>query len=253
VSPSKVNWQLSRDSCNVVQEQVGYKVNEVFKYQEKIQKRFPDLVGGVIRAAELDCTDIPPELKKLYLIEQATAFDRYGDKALSEIASLAAWRRAFRAFGVNPTKYRSASEALLRRLTKKGDIPSINLLVDIANLVSIRYALPVAIFDTRLLKMPVTVGFAEGSEQFIALGQKETEQPDAGEVIFTDESRNVVARRWCWRQSSSSAATSETVTAVITVEAQHTGGMSAVEKALSDLLTYLSDYGGGVFNSAILG
>jgi DNA/RNA-binding domain of Phe-tRNA-synthetase-like protein len=138
-------------------------------------------------------------------------------------------------------------------LTKKGDIPSINLLVDIANLVSIRYALPVAIFDTRRLKMPVTVGFAEGSEPFIALGQKEPEQPDAGEVIFTDESRNVVARRWCWRQSSSSAATSDTVTALITVEAQHTGGMTDVEKALSDLLTYLSDFAGGVFNSGILG
>ena len=228
-------------------------MNEVFKYQEEIRKRFPDLVGGVIEAAELNCTVIPPELTKLYLIEQTTAFDRYGDKPLSEIASLTAWRRAFRAFGVNPTKYRSASEALLRRLTKKGDIPSINLLVDIANLVSIRYALPVAIFDTRQLKMPLTVGFAVGSEQFIALGEKKSEQPAAGEVIFTDKSTNVVARRWCWRQSSSSAATSETVTALITVEAQHTGGMTDVEKALSDLLTYLSDYGGGVFNSAILG
>ena len=39
---------------------------------------------------------------------------------------------------------RSAAEALLRRLTKQGSIPSINTLVDIGNLVSIRYALPVA-------------------------------------------------------------------------------------------------------------
>lgn len=253
MSPRKVNWQLSRDRCNVVPGQVDYKVNEFFKYQEEIRERFPDLVGGVISAVELSCTVIPPELTKLYLSEQATARDRYGDKPLSEIASLSAWRRAFRAFGVNPTKYRSASEALLRRLTKKGDIPSINLLVDIANLVSIRYALPVAIFDTRRLKMPVTVGFAEGSEHFIALGQKEPEQPDAGEVIFTDESTKVVARRWCWRQSSDSAAASETVSALITVEAQHIGGRADIEKALNDLLNYLTDYGGGVFNSAILG
>ena len=227
-------------------------MNEVFRYQEEIRERFPALVGGVISATDLTCTVIPPELAELYLIEQIAALDRYGDKPLSDIASLTAWRRTFRAFGVNPTKYRSASEALLRRLTKKGDIPSINLLVDIANLVSIRYALPVAMFDTRQLKMPVTVGFAEGSEQFIALGQKESEQPVAGEVIFTDESSSVVARRWCWRQSSGSAATSKTVSAVITVEAQHTGGRSEVEKALNDLLNYLSEYAGGVFKSAIL-
>jgi len=137
-------------------------MNEVFKYQEEIRERFPTLVGGVISATELTCTVIPPELADLYLSEQTAALDRYDDKPLSEIASLTAWRRTFRAFGVNPTKYRSASEALLRRLTKKGDIPSINLLVDIANLVSIRYALPVAMFDTRQLKMPVTVGFARG-------------------------------------------------------------------------------------------
>jgi hypothetical protein len=53
----------------------------------------------------------------------------------------------FRGFGVDPTQYRSAAEALLRRLIKQGELPSIGTLVDLANLVSIRYALPVAVFD----------------------------------------------------------------------------------------------------------
>ena len=47
--------------------------------------------------------------------------------------------------------------ALLRRLTKKGDIPSINAVVDICNLVSIRYALPVAAFDLAAITGGVTV------------------------------------------------------------------------------------------------
>jgi DNA/RNA-binding domain of Phe-tRNA-synthetase-like protein len=46
----------------------------------------------------------------------------------------------FTRFGAKPTQYRCAAEALLRRLAKHGDISPINTLVDIGNLVSIRYA-----------------------------------------------------------------------------------------------------------------
>jgi DNA/RNA-binding domain of Phe-tRNA-synthetase-like protein len=125
---------------------------------------------------------------------------------LSQIPALAAWRSAFRGFDVDPTQYRSASESLLRRLPKKGDIPSINLLVDLGNLVSIRYALPVAVFDTRALQGAVSVHFANGSERYTTLGQSEVDHPEPGEVVFSDETGLVIARRWCWRQSDQSAA-----------------------------------------------
>ena len=148
---------------------------------------------------------------------------RIGDTPLSELPSLSAWRRAISAFGVSPTKYRSAAEALLRRLTKKGDIPSINTLVDIANLVSIRYGLPVAIFDTRQISGAITVHYADGGERYMELGSGEIMHPEVGEVIFSDETRMVVARRWCWRQSATSAANEGTSDAVVTVEAHHDG------------------------------
>jgi DNA/RNA-binding domain of Phe-tRNA-synthetase-like protein len=113
--------------------------------------------------------------------------NKIGATPLSDIDSLTAWRRAFSAFGVKPTQYRSAAEALLRRLTKKGDIPLLNTLVDLGNLVSIRYRLPVAIFDTRATTGPVTVRFADGDEYFTTLGADEVEQPVPGEVIFVDQ------------------------------------------------------------------
>src|SRR4029079_2993492 len=126
--------------------------------------------------------------------------------APTETPSLVAWRAAFRRFGVNPTQYRSAAEALLRRLDKKGDIPSINTLVDIGNLVSIRYALPVAMVDTRALAGPITVHAATGAESFLELDDQSSVHPAPGEVIFSDAAGVVVARRWCWRQSAESAA-----------------------------------------------
>ena len=224
----------------------------IFQYHPDILNRYPNIVGGVILAEDLVTTSTPADLLKAYKEEQQAVLDRIGDTPLSEIESLSAWRRAFRAFGANPTKYRSAAEALLRRLTKKGNIPSINIMVDLANMVSIRHALPVAAFNTKSIQGPVTVRFSDGSEWFTPLGRGDREHPAPGEVVFSDETRMVVARRWCWRQSDESAARPETTRALITVESQHPSGKSAVENALHDLNQLLTTYTGGTFQSAVL-
>ena len=123
------------------------------------------------------------------------------------------------------------------------------MLVDLGNLVSIRYALPVAVFDTSSLNGAVTVHFADGSERYTTLGQDELEHPEPGEVVFSDDTQLVIARRWCWRQSDQSAAQQETTQAIITVEAHHAEGKEDVDAALDDLLTLLRTYSGGNFIS----
>jgi DNA/RNA-binding domain of Phe-tRNA-synthetase-like protein len=224
-----------------------------FGYHPDILTSFPDLSGGVILARDLHAGATPQSLKEAFMSEQQCVLERIGDTPLSELVPLGAWRGAFRSFGVNPTKYRSAAEALLRRLTKKGDIPSINTLVDLCNLVSIRYSIPVAAFDVRHLRGGIKVHFASGAERFTPLGESQVEHPEPGEVIFSDESDLVVARRWCWRQSAESASRANTSEAVFTMEAQHPGGRQDVEAALGDMLALLDEYTGGDFRSNILG
>ncbi|MCY4540735.1 MAG: phenylalanine--tRNA ligase beta subunit-related protein [Chloroflexi bacterium] len=223
-----------------------------FQYDTKIIQDYPNLTAGVIVASGMSNAPTAPELLEAYLGEQEGVKNRIGSTPLSELASLAAWRRAISAFGVSPTKYRSAAEALLRRLTKKGDIPSINTLVDIGNLVSIRYGLPVAIFDRREIQGAITVHYAAGSEAYMELGSDEIMHPEVGEVIFSDEKQMVVARRWCWRQSATSAANADTSNAVVTVEAHHEDSKADIENALSDLLELLRAHAGGDFNAAVL-
>ena len=223
-----------------------------FQYHPDILARFPDLAGGIILAGGLVNGPSPAALQSAFAAEQRRVLSQVGERPLSELPTLAAWRSAFRGFGVNPTKYRSAAEALLRRLVKKGDIPSINVLVDLCNLASIRYALPVAAFDVKDLRGGITVRFAGGQERFTPLGESAPEQPEPGEVIFADESGLVVARRWCWRQSAESAAGLETRQAIFTIEAQHPGGAAQVQAALDDLLSLLEEYSGGRFKHAVL-
>lgn len=223
-----------------------------FGYHQDLFSSFPELCAGVILARDLQAGYTSPTLQQAFFDEQKHTLEHIGDTPLSELIPLAAWRSAFRTFGVDPTKYRSAVEALLRRLTKKGDIPSIHTLVDLCNLVSIRYSIPVAAFDVRELHGGIRVHFADGDERFTPLGERYIEHPEPGEVIFSDESKLVVARRWCWRQSAESAARPDTSEAVITLESQHPGGQNDVEAALEDMLMLLDKFAGGNFHSDIL-
>jgi DNA/RNA-binding domain of Phe-tRNA-synthetase-like protein len=206
-----------------------------FRYHPEIVARFPAIVGGVVHADRVRNGPSSPELVEAFAAEQRAVLARLGDTSLSEVSSLAAWRRAFRAFGVDPTAYRSAAEALLRRLTKQGSIPSINTLVDIGNLVSIRYGLPVAMFDLGSIAGGLTVRFATGDESFTDLGSGTTEQPEPGEVIFIDDAGHVAARRWCWRQSTESASSASTTEVLVTVEGHHDDARRDVEAALADI------------------
>ena len=225
----------------------------MFGYAPEIVDRFPTIRGGVVHAAGVANGPAPAALRSAFSAEQQAVLARLGEAALAEVPSLAAWRRAFSAFGVAPTKYRSAAEALLRRLTKKGDVPSINLLVDLGNLVSIRYALPVAVFDLAAVAGGLTVRFASGDEPWQDLGGSEAAHPEPGEVVFCDDDGVVHARRWCWRQSAAGAAEPGTSEVVVTVEGHHDGAAADVAAAVADLEVLLVRHAGAtILGSAVL-
>lgn len=223
-----------------------------FQYSPEIPEKFPNIYGGIILAHGMKNSATSQALAEYYAREQESIRLQIGDMPLSEIPSIEAWRRAFSAFGVAPTKYRSAAESLLRRLTKKGDIPSINTLVDIGNLVSIRYRLPVAVVDTREILGGITVHFSDGTENYTELGTEGIIHPELGEVIFSDDKKMVFARRWCWRQSDTCAANENTSDAIITVEAHHETGLEDVSNAVNDLIDLLKEHAGGTYTYAIL-
>ncbi len=223
-----------------------------FGYDPAIIEHFPGIRGGVIHAIWLQNGPSPPTLLARYRSEQEEVNRRIGDTPLSELPSISTWRRTFAAFGVKPTQYRNAAESLLRRLTKQGDIPSINCLVDMANLISIRHRLPIAIFDQQAVTGATTVRFATGEESFTDLGSDTRSHPEEGEVIFVDEADLVSARRWCWRQSAQSAAGPGTTDALITIEGLHEDAEEDVMAATDDLLELITEHQPGAVTTRSL-
>jgi len=214
-----------------------------FGYASAVVERYPAVRAGIVHATGLANGPSPPGLIDAYTSQQKATADRLATTPIAEIPSIKAWRQAFTRFGAKPTQHRNAAEALLRRIGKQGDIPSINTLVDIGNLVSIRHALPVAVFDLGGIAGTITVGLAEGTEPFTDLGAAgATVSPDPGEVVFVDEEGVVCARRWCWRQSAQSATTSDTVEALAVVEGLHETAAQDVAAAVADLRALLASH-----------
>ena len=82
---------------------------------------------------------------------------RFADTAaISGDPTVAALRKLFRAAGCDPTRYRPASEALLRRLVKGGELPEIFPLVDLNNCLSASLAVPCCVMVESSFKEPLT-------------------------------------------------------------------------------------------------
>lgn len=214
----------------------------MFSYHPEIVERYPTIRAGVVYAEGLVNAVSPEGLLNEYRAQQLVTAAEMAGVSPGAVDSIAAWRRVFAGFGAKPTKYRSAAEALLRRLSKHGALISMNLLVDIANLVSIRWRLPVAVMNQASVAGSTVVRFAEGNEQFTELGSSRAVPPAPGEVIFADEEGVVSARRWCWRQSAQSAAVPDTAAALYTVEGHHRDAEEETAAAAEELVRLLSIY-----------
>lgn len=213
-----------------------------FHYDDAVLTRFPALRAGIIELSGAHNGPSPGALIEQFADEQALAALQLDGVALAEVASIAAWRRTFSAFGVSPTRYRNAAEALLRRVQKKGGVPSVSLLVDLGNLVSIRHRLPLAVIDADRVAGAVTVREATGTERFDDLGGTDADRPEPGEIVMVDDDGEVVTRRWCWRQSTRSGVSEPTTRLLIAVEGHHDGAAADVATALHSFAELFDRY-----------
>ncbi len=80
---------------------------------------------------------------------------RYSGRTPGEIPEVAAARRLYRDFGIDPTRVRPSSEALLRRVLRGQPFPRICNAVDVGNLCSLWSLLPLGLYDADAVEGPV--------------------------------------------------------------------------------------------------
>jgi len=120
--------------------------------------------------------------------------------------------RAYRDFywrlGIDPTKTRPSSEALIRRALRSGSIPLINNVVDLGNAASIKTMVPIGIYDLDKVMPPLTLRKARAGELFYPIGGSPEALSDR-DVVLVD-SRGVVMHVFPHRDSVHTMVTKET-------------------------------------------
>jgi DNA/RNA-binding domain of Phe-tRNA-synthetase-like protein len=79
---------------------------------------------------------------------------------------IAAVRTMYKRVGIDPTKRRPSSEALLRRVRKGDSLPRINSMVDVCNWCSLEYQLPYGLYDASRIDGDVTLRIGEPGESY---------------------------------------------------------------------------------------
>jgi len=222
-----------------------------FGYHADLLAQFPTIVAGAAFALGIDNESEEKSAEGLVRAQEQAVKAQFASVPLSSHPHISSWRAAYSSFGVKPTQYRCAVEALLRHVVKGGNVPHINKVVDLCNYVSMKYVLPVAAYDLDPISGPVQVRFAKGDEPFLALHAKESEYPQPGEVVYTDD-EGALSRRWTWRQSDRGKSTPQTINALLTTEGVNDIEATAVEAAMEELVSLVRHYCGGQVSWSLL-
>ena len=138
---------------------------------QEIEQVCPDFVGACVDAMVVNTPhhdDLWKEIEALcnkFRSELTT-------ESLKEIPSIAATRRVYKACGKDPSRYRPASEALIRRVLQGKELYRLNTLVDLVNLASIAYGYSIGGFDADKFEGDtLTLGIGREGEPYEGIGR----------------------------------------------------------------------------------
>jgi DNA/RNA-binding domain of Phe-tRNA-synthetase-like protein len=142
----------------------------------------PVRLGCIV--ASVRPVEAEPELGRLLHEMAAERVAALGEGAPSQVPAIAAARRAYKALGKDPARYRPAAEALLRRAKQGKGIYRVNSVVDVNNVVSLETGISIGAYDIDKLSPPVLFRPGEAGESYEGIGRGDLNL--AGLPIFAD-------------------------------------------------------------------
>jgi DNA/RNA-binding domain of Phe-tRNA-synthetase-like protein len=214
------------------------------KFSQEVLDRFPGIcvAEGDIRSVQIAEESAGLETLKLETIQEMKS--RYTLELVKNEPVFRAYRDFFWSVGVDPTKTRPASEALIRRILSVGKLPRINTAVDAYNLASVRSGIPIAAFDADTLTGDLILRFARDGELFLGIGMVKPVVLHPNQVIMTDAEQIIAI--YPYRDSDTTKVTPKTRNIRIV-----TCGVPGIKReqlieAYDLCAGYLKEYAGGI-------
>jgi DNA/RNA-binding domain of Phe-tRNA-synthetase-like protein len=162
------------------------------EFSHEVLEKFPCICVAEGVVAGLVIKQENPDLEAFKVKIAGEIRSRYTLENVKDDPMFRAYRDFFWSVGVDPTKTRPASEALVRRLLAGGKLPRINTAVDAYNLASALSSVPIAAFDADKLDGTLTMRFARDGESFMGIGMREQVALKPNQVILIDK-KSIVA------------------------------------------------------------
>ena len=138
---------------------------------DEIEQVCPGFVGAAVEAQVVNtpyCAELWEEIHELeerFRRELTT-------ESLKELSGIAATRRVYKACGKDPSRYRPASEQLIRRMLQGKELYQIDTLVDLVNLASIAFGYSIGGFDAdKFVGDTLTLGVGREGEPYEGIGR----------------------------------------------------------------------------------
>src|SRR5271154_948486 len=137
-----------------------------------IEIKLPGVKLGIVEGHGVTVEALHPDLTKLLDEVCARKQKEFTVESLAEAEPVRAIRALFRSWGMDPSKYRPASEALLRRVVQGKGLYRVSNVVDIGNLVSIETGWPLGCYDRSQIAEPVVLRHGLPGESYEGIGKK---------------------------------------------------------------------------------
>jgi DNA/RNA-binding domain of Phe-tRNA-synthetase-like protein len=195
-----------------------------------------------LRNIENRATDREFEEIKTQLMREILA-----DLSLTKIATdpiLQGFRQLHEAVGCSNKKYIASPETLLKGLLQTGQLPHINLLVDIYNLISVKTHLSLGAHDAATVCGNIQLRLTTGEEHFWPLGSDVPKPVRRGEYAYVDDEDNILCRLEV-RQADRTKIRLDTTDCMCIVQGNAATESEYLRSTTEELLTLMQRFCGG--------
>ena len=138
---------------------------------EEIKQVCPAFVGAAVEAQVVNSPYSAALWDEIHAWEERFRSE-LTTESLKELSGIAATRRVYKACGKDPSRYRPASEQLIRRMLQGKELYQIDTLVDLVNLASIVYGYSIGGFDAdKMVGDTLTLGIGREGEPYEGIGR----------------------------------------------------------------------------------
>jgi DNA/RNA-binding domain of Phe-tRNA-synthetase-like protein len=137
-----------------------------------IEIKLPGVKLGIVEAEGVHVEPANSEFTKILDEVCVRKQKEFTVETLAESESIRAIRALFRSWGMDPSKYRPSSEALLRRVVQGKGLYRVSNVVDIGNLISIETGWPLGCYDRSRIHEPVVLRHGTSGESYEGIGKK---------------------------------------------------------------------------------